>query len=135
VVLGKGSRENEGGNREVTVVFLGVKKLPKFLRRELTTEERWKKILKDEPILPRCPKCRRVMRVKRLEYLTFLQLEHAIPPSSFYLFEGEMKMDISLICPVCRTYVKGRGKGLHVSEEGYWIDEIEVTKIGRESKS
>ena len=135
MVLGKGSRENEGGNREVKVVFLGVKKLPKFLRGELTTEEKWNRILEEGPVLPRCFNCGEIMSVETIEYTKFVQLEYAISPVTVYPLQGEIEMNVFLRCPVCRTYVKGRGKGLHVSEEGYWIDEIEVMKIGRESKS
>jgi len=126
--LGESCRKDERGNRKMITNFKGIKRLPDYLKGELSTQEAWDKILDDGPILPRCFFCGERMHIRILEYLVTVKPYNWTSSS---LFIEEAEMDLVLECSKCGSYIMAKGKGLHVSNEGFWIEEIEVKKVGR----
>ena len=108
--------------------FRGIKKLPEYLKGELSTKEVWDKILEDGPILPKCFYCGETLELRILEYLVPLK---SCNWTSSSVFIERAEMDLRLECKRCGSYILAKGKGLHVSEKGYWIEEIKVRKVGR----
>ena len=106
--------------------FLGVRRIPKILTGKLTLRDKWRKILGEGYFFPKCVNCGRKLEIKSLEYTYVYPLSRffpLIPPRS----NNELK--VVFICPFCGIFIEAKGKGLHVSNRGFWIDEIEEVLV------